>query len=50
MATQKVARLGLRIPPDINQQLKKEAQQDYMTKNQKAIEIFRSYFNKKSEG
>ena len=34
-------RLGLRVPPEINEALKNAARLDYMTKNQKAIEIFK---------
>jgi hypothetical protein len=33
-------RVGLRLPPEINEALGKEAHNDYTTKNQKAIEIF----------
>lgn len=39
-------RLGLRIPPEYNKALEVAAAKDYMTKNQKAIEIFREWLEK----
>jgi hypothetical protein len=40
-------RVGLRIPPEINTAWEKAAKEDYMTKNQKASEIFRNWLAKK---
>ena len=41
--TDKIKRLGLRIPAEINAALKEAADRDYMTKNQKAVEIFKDW-------
>ena len=43
-------RVGLRLPPEINKALEEAAKIDYMTKNQKAIEIFLAWLKTNSRG
>jgi hypothetical protein len=38
-------RVGLRLPKEINKALKIAAADEYMTKNQKAVEIFKAWLN-----
>lgn len=44
-----MARVGLRLPLEINEALRAAAHEDYMTKNQKAIEIFRKWMSERQD-